>query len=403
MAHHDHIQEVQLQIQGGANDHQEQPCNNHNNNNKEPSPKHTFKFKINHWKWWLTVLLNIIFILSGQTSSTLLGRLYFDKGGKSLWMSTLVQSVGFPVLIIYIFIYNITTTYNKKHPLIISSSTAFPSIIFIYIMLGIIIAGDNLMYSYGLLYLPVSTYSLICASQLAFNALFSYFINSQKLTPFIFNSVILLTFSAALLGVRSDSGEASEYNKYPLGFVLTVGASATYSLILSLIQLTFQKVLKKESFTIVVELQICTSVVASLVSVIGLLASGEWRGLKEEMEGFEEGKVAYVMVLVWIGIGWQVAAVGLIGLVFVVSSLFSNMISTLSLPLVPIFAVIFFHDRMDGVKIMAMLIAVWGFLSYIYQHYLDDLETKNKKQPCSSFSSSNDGDNGSDVIHDRVV
>ncbi|KAM0945652.1 putative purine permease, plant [Dioscorea sansibarensis] len=383
MAHHGHIQEVQLQIQGGANDHPEQPCNNHNNNsnnnnNKGPTPNNTFKFKLNHWKWWLTVFLNIIFILSGQTSATLLGRLYFDKGGKSVWMSTLVQSVGFPVLIVYLFIYNITRRYNKNQPIIIiSSSTAFPSIIFIYIMLGVIIAGDNLMYSYGLLYLPVSTYSLVCASQLAFNALFSYFINSQKLTAFIINSVILLTFSAALLGVRSDSGE---------------------------------KVLKKESFTIVVELQICTSFVASLASVVGLLVSGEWRGLKEEMEGFEEGKVVYVMVLVWIAIGWQVASVGIVGLVFVVSSLFSNVISTLSSPLVPIFAVIFFHDRMDGVKIMAMLIAVWGFLSYIYQHYLDDLETKNnnnnnnKKPSSSSFPSySNDGDNGSDGIHDERV
>jgi Purine nucleobase transmembrane transport len=65
-----------------------------------------------------------------------------------------------------------------------------------------------------------------------------------------------------------------------------------------------------------------------------------------------------------------------LGLVFVVSSLFSNVISTLALPVVPVFAVIFFKDEMDVVKVIAMLIAIWGFASYVYQHYLDDLKGK---------------------------
>lgn len=58
------------------------------------------------------------------------------------------------------------------------------------------------------------------------------------------------------------------------------------------------------------------------------------------------------------------------------SSLFSNVISTLGLPIVPIFSVIFFHDKLDGVKIVAMLLSLWGFVSYIYQHYLDDCKVK---------------------------
>ncbi|KAG1359366.1 putative purine permease 10 [Cocos nucifera] len=234
------------------------------------------------------------------------------------------------------------------------------------------------MYSYGLFYLSVSTYSLICATQLAFNAVFAYFLNSQKLTPFIVNSVILLTFSAALLGIQSDSEDSTDVpkGKYPLGFMLTLGASAIYSLILSLIQLTFQKVLKIETYSVVLQMQICTSFVASVISVVGLFASGEWRKLQGEMDGFGKGRVSYVMTLVWTAVAWQVAAVGIVGLVFVVSSLFSNVISTLGLPMVPIFAVIFFHDKMDGLKIMAMLIAIWGFISYIYQHYLDDSKAK---------------------------
>ncbi|KAG1359367.1 putative purine permease 11 [Cocos nucifera] len=287
-------------------------------------------------------------------------------------MATLVQSVGFPILFLPLLLFPSS-----------SSATSFANppitkIAFIYISLGLIVAGDNLMYSYGLLYLPVSTYSLVCATQLAFNAIFAYFLNSQKFTPFIFNSVILLTFSATLLGIQSDSKDSTDVpkGKYPLGFVLTLGASATYSLILSLMQLTFQKVLKIETFSVVLQMQICTSFVASIVSVVGLFASGEWRELQGEMDGFEKGRVSYVMTLVWTAVAWQVASVGIVGLIFVVSSLFSNVISTVALPVVPIFAVIFFHDKMDGVKVMAMLIAIWGFISYIYQHYLDDSKAK---------------------------
>jgi hypothetical protein len=33
--------------------------------------------------------------------------------------------------------------------------------------------------------------------------------------------------------------------------------------------------------------------------------------------------------------------------------------------------VMVFHDKMNGVKIIAMLISIWGFASYVYQQYLD--------------------------------
>ncbi|XP_010941193.1 probable purine permease 11 [Elaeis guineensis] len=357
--------EIQLQVRGA----QEQSClKDATASNQSLKPYSMFK----QWQWWLMVALNIFLLVVGQTVGTLLGRLYYNEGGNSIWMVTLVTSAGFPILFLPLLLF--------PSP---SSTTSFASppitkIAFIYISIGLIAAGDNLMYSYGLFYLPVSTYSLICATQLAFNAVFSYFLNSQKFTPFIFNSVILLTFSAALLGIQSDSEDSTNVpkGKYPLGFVLTVGASATYSLVLSLMQLTFQKVLKTETFSIVIQMQICTSFVATIASVVGLFASGQWRELHGEMDGFGKGRVSYVMTLVWTAVAWQVASVGVVGLVFVVSSLFSNVISTLALPVVPIFAVIFFHDKMDGLKVMAMLIAVWGFISYIYQHYLDDSKAK---------------------------
>ena len=51
-------------------------------------------------------------------------------------------------------------------------------------------------------------------------------------------------------------------------------------------------------------------------------------------------------------------------------------ISVLGLPVIPVLAVIFFHDKMDGVKAISMVLPIWGFISYFYQHDLDDSESK---------------------------
>lgn len=123
-------------------------------------------------------------------------------------------------------------------------------------------------------------------------------------------------------------------------------------------------------------MQIYPSFVATCACVVGLFASGEWKGLNKEMEEYTEGKASYTMTLLWTAITWQISSVGMLGLIFEVSSLFSNVISTLALPVVPILAVLFFDDKMNGVKVIALVLAVWGFVSYIYQHYLDDLQSK---------------------------
>lgn len=331
---------------------------------------------LKRWQWWFLVALNIAFLLVGQTVATLLGRFYYDQGGNSKWMATLVQTIAFPVLFIPLFFIPSSTksydpTINKPSIFVIAS---------IYIGLGLVIAFNNMLYSVGLLYLPVSTYSLLCATQLAFNAVFSYFINRQKFTMLVLNSVVNLTISASMLAVGSESSESTQVSKgqYILGFISTLGASALYALLLSLMQLSFDKVFRRVTFSVVLDMQIYTSIVATCACIVGLFASGEWNGLSAEMNGFKKGKFSYVMVLVWTAVFWQLCSVGVVGLIFVVSSLFSNAISTLVLPLIPIVAVITFHDKMDGIKVIAMLTATWGFVNHIYQNYLDDSKLQAK-------------------------
>ncbi|XP_011085333.1 probable purine permease 11 isoform X2 [Sesamum indicum] len=323
-------------------------------------------------QWWILVVLNIIFLIVGQAAAVLLGWFYYNKGGNSKWMATLVQSAGFPILLVpYFFLHPSDESHGLPTPPILTLSA-------IYSITGALVAGDNMLYSIALLYLSASTYSLICATQLAFNAIFSFFINGQKFTALILNSVIILSLSAALLALNDDSDKPSGISsgKYIIGILTAIAASALYSLLLSLMQLTFEKVLKKETFSVVLELQIYIAVVATCVAIVGLFASGEWRTLRGEMNNFTSGELSYVMTLVWTAVAWQVCSVGVAGLIFVVSSLFSNVISTLSLAVTPIASLIIFHDKMNGVKIIAMLLAFCGFANYIYQNYLDDLKTR---------------------------
>ncbi|KAF9609123.1 hypothetical protein IFM89_013377 [Coptis chinensis] len=342
-----------------------------------------------HYKWWILVSIYTILVLIGQSGGNLLGRFYFDNGGNSKWLATLVQSGGFPILIPYLlFFSNSTSSIRNPSNITKRISPMFIKLALIYLFFGVASSGDNLLYSYGLLYLPVSTYSLICASQLAFNALFSYFLNSLKFTHFILNSVVLLTISAAVLGIQGESPGPSNIpkGKYIVGFLCTLGASALYSLINSLIQVFFEKFRKKDTFSVVLELIFFSAAISTSVCVVGLFASGEWRGLKGEMEGFKTGRVSYVMTLVWTTLSWQIFSISSLGLIYEASSLFSNVISTVSLPVVPILAVILFHDKMEAMKVVALLLAIWGFVSYVYEHYLDYLKSKTTRASTNSIS-----------------
>ncbi|KAK4379525.1 hypothetical protein RND71_001387 [Anisodus tanguticus] len=330
--------------------------------------------KLNRLHFWLLVALNIIFLLVGQAAAVILGRYYYDKGGNSKWMATVVQTAAFPILFIPYFFISSPQNHSEGG----SNRASIVTVSIVYFVIGAMVAGDNMLYSIGLLYLSASTYSLICATQLVFSAVLSFFLNHQRFTALIMNSVVVLSLSVSLLAVNDDSDKPAGVtkSKYVIGFLATLAASAVYALLLSLMQLSFQKVLKKETFSVVLEMQIYTALVATAVSTAGLFASGEWKTLHGEMGSFTAGKLAYVMTLVWTAIAWQICSVGVVGLVFVVSSLFSNVISTLSLAITPIAAVVILHDKMNGVKIIAMLMAIWGFCTYIYQNYIDDLKAR---------------------------
>lgn len=347
--------------------------------------------KINHGWWiiisseknrkrWLHIFVYSFLVLSCQATATILGRLYYDNGGKSKWMGSLVQLIGFPVLVLFRFSSTIreepqTTTRMESFRQMSSFTTIGP----VYMGVGLVVAAICYLSSFGLLYLPVSTYSLIWASQLVFTAFFSYFLNSQKFTPFIVNSLFLLTISSVLLVFNSESQITTKVSKskYAIGFLCTVASSAGSGLLLSLVQLILRKVLKKNTFSVITDMVFYQSLVATCVLLVGLFASGEWKTLTGEMKSYKLGEVSYAMTLFFTTLTSQVYTIGVVGLVFESSSVFTNAITAVGLPIVPILAVVVFHDQMDGTKVISIILAIWGFISFAYQHYLDDKKLNN--------------------------
>ncbi|KAF8031080.1 hypothetical protein BT93_D0309 [Corymbia citriodora subsp. variegata] len=363
------VQETQLSIRDEESRKTKSP--GHMNGELEAAPS-----LARNYKWWLKIAVFSLFVLSGQSVATILGRLYYEKGGKSKWMESLVQVVGFPILIPYLFFSPNKSSSTTKTAL--DGHMDARMLPLVYIIFGIILAGGTMMFSVGLQYLPVSTFSLISASQLGFTALLAFFINSQKFTPLTINSLVLLTISSTLLVFQTDTNSTTTVSsrKYAVGFICTLVASAGCALLLNLTQLYFQKVQRSDPIYMIFELLIYESMVATFIMLVGLFASGEWKELKQEMEEFSLGKVSYVMTLVWTAITWQVFAIGMGGLIFQVSSVFSNVIAIVGLPIVPVLAIVFFGDKMDGVKGVAMVLAIWGFLSYVYQQHLDDVASE---------------------------
>ncbi|XP_013606945.1 PREDICTED: probable purine permease 13 [Brassica oleracea var. oleracea] len=317
-------------------------------------------------QWWIFVFISIFFLISAQAVAVLLGRFYYDQGGNSKWISTLVQTVGFPILYLPLCLLPASPR---------TSYCSFKTLVWIYLSLGLAIGLDNLLYSYGLLLLSASAYSLICGTQLIFNAVFSYLINSEKITFWTVMSIFFLTVSALVIALDDDSNSPSGGSKwiYVIGCLLTLLASLIYSLQLSLMQFSFEKIIKKETFAMVLEMQIYTSLVASCVSVIGLFASGEWKMLRMEMEEFHKGHVSYVLTLVGTSVSWQLGSVSAVALIFLVSSLFSNLIGTLSLIVTPLAALVVFDDKLTVAKIAAIIFAIPGVAFYMYKNYLDGL------------------------------
>ncbi|CAA0300819.1 unnamed protein product [Arabidopsis thaliana] len=347
--------------------------------------------QLNQKKWWISILICLFLVLLGDSLVILLLNFFYvqdrredsnqDLQYKGTWMQALIQNAAFPILIPLFFIF----PSPKPNPETINTRFLSIRLILLYFSLGVLVAAHSKLYALGKLYSSYGFFMLISGSQLIFTLIFTAIINRFKFTRWIIISIILTLVSYAF-GGPVFSGEPDE-NEYFYGIQawLTFAASIAFALSLCLVQLGFEKLLvktkrygNKKVFRMVLEMQICVSSVASVVCLVGLFASGEYKELKGDSKRFKKGETYYVLSLVGLALSWQVWAVGLIGLVLYVSSVFSNIVHMCASPLVAFIVVLafdFIDDDFSWPRIGALIGSVLALGSFFYT-----LHKRNKKK-----------------------
>ena len=229
----------------------------------------------------LLLILNCILLSLGTASAPLIMRLYFIHGGKRIWLSSWLETGGFPVIFIPLAV---SYFHCRRHSTSVQSPKTQlvymkPPLFFASVAIGLLTGVDNYIYAYGLARLPVSTSSLLIATQLAFTAGFAFLLVRQKFTAYSINAVVLLTIGAAVLALHTtgDRPAGESTKQYVLGFVLTLAAAALYGFILPLVELVYNKSKQTITYTLVMEIQLIMCVAATLFCTVGMLINNDFK------------------------------------------------------------------------------------------------------------------------------
>ncbi|XP_050225570.1 probable purine permease 4 [Mercurialis annua] len=316
----------------------------------------------------LLLVVNYSFLFVGSISSSLLSKFYFIHKGSSRWVSTWVQTAGFPLLIFPIFIPYYLFKSTERKPF-----NGFTSKMFILsILIGFMLGVNNLLFSWGNSYLPISTSSLLLSSQLVFNLILSVIIVKQTITFQNLNCVILLTLSSVLLAFASDHDRPQGLTpaKYFIGFFSTVGAGLLFALYLPIMEKIYKNVY---CYAMVIEMQLVMEIAATALAIIGMASDRGFSEMKRESKGvFDEGEKWYWITVFGNIITWQLCFMGTAGMVFLTSSLTGGICMTALLAMNVLGGVLVYGDEFGGVKVVSTLLCGWGFCCYVYGMYVDN-------------------------------
>ncbi|CAK8531760.1 unnamed protein product [Lathyrus sativus] len=358
--------------------HQNQPLPINNNNNHLHADEKAFTNK----RYRPLLIINYLLLFVGSSSSSLLSKYYFIHKGSSKWVSTWVQCAGFPLLIIPICLpYLLNST--KRTPFTDFTSKMLTLSIFVGIMLGL----NNLLISWGVAYLPVSTSSLLLSSQLVFNLILSAIIVKQKITFSNLNCVILLTLSSVILALNSNgkNPEGITKKEYFIGFFCTIGAGLLFALYLPVMEKVYKQVY---SYEMVMEMQLIMEIAATTLATVGMAFDGGFSEMKRESEEvFDKGSKVYWVTVMANVVTWQFCFMGTAGMVFLTSSLTSGICMTTLLSMNVLGGVLVYRDEFGGFKAVSIFLCLWGFCSYVYGMYVNMLEEKGRMVKENAYSS----------------
>lgn len=225
------------------------------------------------------LILNCILLSIGNTAGPLIMRLYFIHGGKRVWLSSFLQTAGWPIILVPILISYFHRRKTHKGPNQTKLFSIKPFSFVAFVIIGLLTGLDDYFYAYGVARLPISTSALIIASQLAFIAAFAFLLVKQKFTPYSINAVVLLTIGAAVLALHTnnDRPKGESNREYILGFIMTLAASALYGLILPLVELTYKKAKQGITYSLVLECQMVMCFFATVLCAVGMLINKDFQ------------------------------------------------------------------------------------------------------------------------------
>ncbi|KZV46351.1 putative purine permease 4 [Dorcoceras hygrometricum] len=243
----------------------------------------------------LLLMINYAFLFVGSVSASLISKFYFIHKGDSRWVSTWVQSAGFPILLLPICLPYCLFRSDQRRPF-----TGFTlRISLLSVIVGVFMGLNNLLFSWGTSYLPVSTSSLVLSSQLAFNLILSMILVKQKANFTNLNCVLLLTLSSVLvaLGSSHDRPPGLTRSDYVVGFLSTLGAGLLFALYLPVMELIYRKV---NCYGMVLEMQLVMEMAATVLATVGMAASHDGFSVMkvESTRVFDKGSTAY-----WLTVG----------------------------------------------------------------------------------------------------
>ncbi|XP_057973801.1 purine permease 1-like [Malania oleifera] len=314
------------------------------------------------------LLLSCAMLALGNCCGPLVMRLYFLRGGNHIWLSSWLETADWPIILPALAV-----IFMQRRRAADGSSARFflmkPRLFVASAVLGVLTGLDDYLYAYyGMARLPVSTSSLIIATQLAFTAGFAFLLVRQRFTSYSINAVVLLTIGAAILGIHASGDRPkNESNKeYYLGFFMTLAAAALNGLVLPVVELTYKKARQAITYSLVLEMQMVIAFFATLFCTIGMLVNHDFQAISREAKEFELGEARYYVVLVWNAILWQVLFLGAIGVIFCASSLSSGILISVLIPVTELLAIIFYKEKFEAEKGIALALSIWGFISYFY-------------------------------------
>ncbi|KAK7311660.1 hypothetical protein RJT34_09934 [Clitoria ternatea] len=324
----------------------------------------------------ILLAINCILLTVGTSGGPLLSRLYFIRGGNRVWLSSCIITAGFPVMLL-----PLGASYLRRSrlsPAETMISMKLP-LFFAAGFVGILTGLDDYLYAYGMARLPVSTSSLIIASQLGFTALFAFLLVRQRFTPYSVNAVVLLMVGAGVLALHTsgDRPKGVTTKEYVIGFMLTVVAAVLYGFVLPLVEFIYKKIKQPLTYSLVMEVQFIMSLFGTLFCIVGMIANNDFKVIPREAMNSTHGEVNYYIVLVGIAILWQAFFLGAFGVIFCASSLMSGILISVLLPVTEVLAVIFYKEKFQAEKGVSLFLSLWGFVSYFYGEMKQAKKMKN--------------------------